>query len=84
MVGRVPKLGMVNDAVSSGRQPNIANLKRGTGYRASFSGMVATVFGSSGCVGRGVVNRFGKIGSQIILPYRGDHFQMMPYEVFIQ
>jgi len=40
------------------------------------------VFGSSGCIGRGVVNRLGQSGSQIILPYRGDHYPMMRFKPY--
>jgi NADH dehydrogenase (ubiquinone) 1 alpha subcomplex subunit 9 len=60
---------------------NLAAMKRGKGGRSSFSGDVVTVFGSSGFVGRGVANRLGKNGSQIIFPYRGDHYKMMRLKV---
>lgn len=36
------------------------------------SGIVATVFGASGFLGRYVIPTFGHIGSQCIIPYRGD------------
>ncbi|KJE94781.1 Ndufa9 protein [Capsaspora owczarzaki ATCC 30864] len=46
--------------------------RAGTGGRSSVSGVVATVFGSTGFIGRYLVNRLGRVGSQLILPYRGD------------
>ncbi|XP_068627734.1 NADH dehydrogenase [ubiquinone] 1 alpha subcomplex subunit 9, mitochondrial [Battus philenor] len=54
--------------------PNIAAYKRGTGGRSSFNGIVATVFGCTGFVGRYVCNKLGKIGTQMILPYRSDFY----------
>jgi len=39
------------------------------------------VFGGSGFVARGVCNRLGKNGSQMILPYRGEHYKMMRLKV---
>jgi NADH dehydrogenase (ubiquinone) 1 alpha subcomplex subunit 9 len=49
-----------------------SEVKRGAGGRSSFSGVVATVFGSTGFVGRYIVNRLGRVGSQIVVPLRGD------------
>ena len=46
-------------------------LKRGTGGRSSFNGSVVTVFGH-GQLGGHVITRLGRVGSQIIVPYRGD------------
>ncbi|GFG28357.1 hypothetical protein Cfor_07768 [Coptotermes formosanus] len=59
------------------KNPSLSALKRGTGGRTSFNGIVATVFGATGFLGRYVCNRLGKIGTQLILPYRGDHYDAL-------
>ena len=51
---------------------SLTNLKRGTGGRSSFNGLVVTVFGASGYLGRHIVSHLGRIGAQVIIPYRSD------------
>lgn len=46
------------------KNPTTASLKRGTGGRSSFNGLVCTVFGNTGMIGRYLCNRLGKIGTQ--------------------
>uniref|UniRef100_A0A024E3A5 NADH dehydrogenase [ubiquinone] 1 alpha subcomplex subunit 9, mitochondrial n=3 Tax=Drosophila melanogaster TaxID=7227 RepID=A0A024E3A5_DROME len=60
---------------------NPAAMKRGTGGRSSFNGIVATVFGATGFVGRYVCNKLGKSGTQMILPYRGDDSDVIRLKV---
>ncbi|XP_063236665.1 NADH dehydrogenase [ubiquinone] 1 alpha subcomplex subunit 9, mitochondrial [Bacillus rossius redtenbacheri] len=59
------------------RTTDLAALRRGTGGRSSFNGVVATVFGAGGFLGRYLCNRLGKIGTQVIVPYRGDHYDVL-------
>lgn len=72
---RRPKMAEVEGAAS------LAKMKKGPGYRSSFSGNVATVFGAGGMVGRSVMNRFGRNGTQIIVPYRGDFYWLQRLRV---
>lgn len=63
----------VVDAMSASTA--VRALTRGHGGRASVSGVTASVFGGTGFLGRYVVNALGRIGSQVITPYRGDELE---------
>lgn len=59
------------------RKVHHAVIPRGKGGRSSASGISATVFGATGFLGRYVVNRLGRIGSQIVIPHRCDQYDLM-------
>ncbi|XP_068134235.1 NADH dehydrogenase [ubiquinone] 1 alpha subcomplex subunit 9, mitochondrial [Hyperolius riggenbachi] len=49
----------------------------GKAGRSAVSGVAATVFGANGFLGRYVVNRLGRIGSQVVIPHRCDQYDVM-------
>ncbi|RIA94373.1 NADH dehydrogenase 1 alpha subcomplex 9 [Glomus cerebriforme] len=47
-------------------------IKYGPGGRSSVSGHIATVFGSTGFLGRYLVSKLAKRGTQVVVPYRDE------------
>ncbi|KAG5567360.1 hypothetical protein RHGRI_002797 [Rhododendron griersonianum] len=46
-------------------------VRKGTGGRSSVSGIISVVFGATGFLGRYLVQRLAKMGSQVLVPFRG-------------
>ncbi|GAV68990.1 Epimerase domain-containing protein, partial [Cephalotus follicularis] len=46
-------------------------LRKGTGGRSSVSGIIATVFGATGFLGRYLVQQLAKMGTQVLVPFQG-------------
>jgi len=49
---------------------------RSHGGRSSVSGATVTVFGGTGFLGRYVINRLGKMGCRVVVPFRGDEIMV--------
>jgi len=58
-----------------------ANIPKGRGGRSSYSGVSATVFGPNGFIGRHVTNHLASIGSQLVLPFRGEEKRALPMKL---
>ncbi|KAM9171105.1 NADH dehydrogenase [ubiquinone] 1 alpha subcomplex subunit 9, mitochondrial [Pangshura tecta] len=67
----------VSPVLQHHRRVHYALIPRGRSGRSSVSGIVATVFGATGFLGRYVVNRLGRIGSHIIIPQRSNPYDIM-------
>ncbi|XP_056138031.1 NADH dehydrogenase [ubiquinone] 1 alpha subcomplex subunit 9, mitochondrial isoform X2 [Lampris incognitus] len=75
----LPKISALSaiPATSQQRKLHQAVIPKGKGGRSSSSGIAATVFGATGFLGRYVVNRLGRIGSQVVIPHRCDQYDVM-------
>lgn len=63
----VPVSNYCTDVLKRIETPELSNVKRGTGYRSSFNGILCTVFGASGFVGNNLVGHLGSRGVQVKL-----------------
>ena len=61
---------MSSSTASSLLTVEAAAAHRGPGGRSSISGIHATVFGSTGFLGRYVVNQLGRMGTSVSMPTR--------------
>ncbi|CEL51784.1 NADH dehydrogenase (ubiquinone) 1 alpha subcomplex 9 [Rhizoctonia solani AG-1 IB] len=66
---RIEKRGLADLTVLPTRQPIISYGPQG---RSAVSGHVATVFGCTGFLGRYLVSKLAKAGTQVIVPYRDE------------
>ncbi|XP_003747014.1 NADH dehydrogenase [ubiquinone] 1 alpha subcomplex subunit 9, mitochondrial [Galendromus occidentalis] len=83
---RAAPLGAVYSARNKGsslgtKGTRLELLRKGTGGRSSFNGIIATIFGSNGFLARYVINALGQTGAMMVLPHRCDPYLMMRLKV---
>jgi NADH dehydrogenase (ubiquinone) 1 alpha subcomplex subunit 9 len=72
LMSNVPSGSTDSKSIVSKKNPLDSIIQYGPGGRSSVSGLTVTVFGSTGFLARYLVNRLGKQGTQVVIPYRGD------------
>ncbi|GAA6029489.1 hypothetical protein JCM8097_003705 [Rhodosporidiobolus ruineniae] len=83
--------GIAGQLATAPNQPNRVFVGQGPGGRHSTTGHVATVFGATSFLGRYLVSKLAKAGTQVVVPYRdpdearhlkvcGDLGQVVPME----
>lgn len=70
-----------SSSLTSARETTPLDTRHGTSGRSSVSGNTVTVFGATGMVGRILLNRLGKEGTQLVVPYRGDPHDLRPLKL---
>eukprot|EP01120_Amphizonella_sp_Union-15-10_P010849 TRINITY_DN4497_c0_g1_i1.p1 TRINITY_DN4497_c0_g1~~TRINITY_DN4497_c0_g1_i1.p1 ORF type:complete len:313 (-),score=27.68 TRINITY_DN4497_c0_g1_i1:289-1227(-) len=71
-LGRVPNHRQQNRFATTGSDLTETSWLATLGGRASVSGITAVVFGATGFLGRYIINKLGRSGSRVVIPYRSD------------
>ena len=67
--------------MTTAREVTPFDARHGTLGRSSVSGNTVTVFGATGMIGRILLSRLGKEGTQLVVAYRGDPHDLRPLKL---